>query len=413
MPKDFRWAAKEVKTICPYCGIGCGVYLAVRQNQVVGVSGDLKSPVNKSSLCVKGQFGFEFINQPDRLTLPLIRRNGELSEATWDEALDLVASKLAKYKENEVAVISFAKCTNEENYLIQKFARAVLRTNNVDHCACLCHAPTVAGLAQSFGSGAMTNSIDEISSATCILAIGTNTTANHPVIGLKIKKAVRGGAKLIVANPREIDLGRIAHLWLRHRPGSDVALLMGMMRVIVDEGLTDTFFIEERREHFEAFKKSLEPFDLDFVERLTAVPGEEVAKAAQLYATNKSATILYNMGIIQHTHGTDNVLAIANLAMHTGNVGKPSTGVNPLRGQNNVQGACDMGALPNVYTDYQRVDDPTIRGKFMAVWGYSLAQEPGLTLTEIFQAAYEDKIKALYLVWQKEGEEFTLALFFA
>jgi len=398
MPKDFRWAAKEVKTICPYCGIGCGVYLAVRQDEVVGVSGDPKNPVNKGSLCVKGQFGFEFINHPDRLTSPLIRRNGKLSEATWDEALDLVTSKLAKYKGNEVAVISSAKCTNEENYLIQKFARAALSTNNVDHCARLCHAPTVAGLAQSFGSGAMTNSIDEISSAACILAIGTNTTANHPVIGLKIKKAVKGGAKLIVANPREIDLCRIAHLWLRHRPGSDVALLMGMMRVIVDEGLADTSFIEERCENFEAFKKSLEAFNLDFVERITAVPGEQIAEAARLYATNKPATILYNMGITQHTHGTDNVLATANLAMLTGNVGKPSTGVNPLRGQNNVQGACDMGALPNVYTGYQRVDDPTIRGKFMAVWGCSLPQEPGLTLTEIFQAAYEGKIKALYLI---------------
>ena len=398
MPKDFRWPAKEVKTICPYCGVGCGIYVAVRGDRVVGIRGDPESPMSEGSLCVKGQFGFEFINHPERLTSPLIRRNGDFVETSWDEALGLVADKLSKYKGNEVAVISSAKCTNEENYLIQKFARTVLNTNNIDHCARLCHAPTVAGLAQSFGSGAMTNSINEIVSAACILAIGTNTTANHPVIGLKIKKAVRDGAKLIVVNPREVDLCRMAHLWLRHHPGTDVALLMGMMRVIVAEGLADTFFIEERCEDFEAFKKSLEPFDLDSVEQITGVPGEQVAKAARLYATNKPATLLYNMGITQHTHGTDNVLATANLAMLTGNIGKPSTGVNPLRGQNNVQGACDMGALPNVFTGYQPLHEPAVRGKFMAAWGYSLPQEPGLTLTDIFQAAYEERIKALYLV---------------
>jgi len=397
MPKDFRWPAKEVKTVCPYCGVGCGLYLAVRGNEVVGVRGDPENPVNRGSLCVKGRFGFEFINHPDRLTSPLIRRNGEFSEATWDEALDLVASRLAKYKGEEVATISSAKCTNEENYLIQKFARVVLGTNNVDHCARLCHAPSVTGLVQSFGSGAMTNSIDEISRAACILAIGANTTATHPVIGLRVRRAVKEGAKLIVANPREIDLCRIAHLWLRHRPGSDVALLMGMMRVIVDEGLADSSFIEERCENFDAFKRSLETFDLDFVERVTAVPGEQLAKAARLYATNKPAAILYAMGITQHTHGTDNVLATANLAMLTGNIGKPSTGVNPLRGQNNVQGACDMGALPSVYAGYQQVDDPKVKEKFEAAWRCSLKTSPGLTLTEIFQAAQQGQVKALYL----------------
>ena len=398
MLKDFKWPTKEVKTICPYCGVGCGIYLAVRANEVVGVRGDPENLVNRGSLCVKGQFGYEFISHPSRLTSPLIRQNGGFLEATWGEALDLVANKLARYKGSEVAVISSAKCTNEENYLIQKFARVVLGTNNIDHCARLCHAPTVAGLAQAFGSGAMTNSIDEISRAACILAIGTNTTAAHPVIGLKIKKAVRGGAKLIVANPREIDLCRIAHLWLRHRPGSDVALLMGMMRVIVDQGLADSSFIEERCENFDAFRQSLEPFDMDFVERVTGVPGGRVAEAARLYATTKPATILYAMGITQHTHGTDNVLAIANLAMLTGNIGKPSTGVNPLRGQNNVQGACDMGALPNVYTGYQPVDDFRVRQKFESTWGCRLSASPGLTLTEIFDAAYRGQVKALYII---------------
>ncbi|MBW1698869.1 MAG: formate dehydrogenase subunit alpha [Deltaproteobacteria bacterium] len=396
--KNFTWPDKEVKTICPYCGVGCGIYLAARGNSVVGVFGDPDNPVNKGSLCVKGQFGVEFINHSDRLTSPLISKNGSFSEASWDEALDLIATKLSKYKGEEVAVISSAKCTNEENYLIQKFARVVLGTHNVDHCARLCHASTVAGLAASFGSGAMTNSIGEISGAASILAIGTNTTETHPVIGIKVRKAAEDGAKLIVANPREIDLCRIAHVRLRHRPGSDVALLMGMMRVIFEENLHDPTFIAERCENFDAFRQSLESFDLDFVEEKTTVPRDLIVEAARLYATKKPAAILYAMGITQHTHGTDNVLAIANLAMLTGNIGKPSTGVNPLRGQNNVQGACDMGALPNMYTGYQRVDDPKVRKKFEKAWGVGLNPSPGLTLTEIFEAAYEGKIKAIYLV---------------
>ncbi len=256
----------------------------------------------------------------------------------------------------------------------------------------------MAGLATSFGSGAMTNSIGEIGDAACILAIGTNTTATHPVIGVEVNKAVRKGGKLIVGNPREIMLVHCADVWLRHRPGTDVALLMGMMRVIVDEKLLDSTFIAQRCENFDAFKASLKNFDLGFVEQVTGVPKELVIKAARIYATTKPATILYTMGITQHTHGTDNVLAIANLAMLTGNIGKPSTGVNPLRGQNNVQGACDMGALPTVYSGYQGVSDPFIRGKFEKEWECSLNPNPGLTLTEIFDAAHKGKIKALYIV---------------
>jgi formate dehydrogenase alpha subunit len=251
----------------------------------------------------------------------------------------------------------------------------------------------------------MTNSIREIGDAACILAIGTNTTSAHPVIGLEIIRAVRNGAKLIVANPHEVELCHFADIFLRHRPGTNVPLLMGMMRVIVDEGLLDSSFILERCENFAAFKDSLSNFDLDFVERITGAPGELVAEAARMYATHKPATILYAMGITQHTHGTDNVMATANLAMLTGSIGKPSTGVNPLRGQNNVQGACDMGALPDVYPGYQSVVDPAIREKFETAWGSILSPTPGLTLTEIFDAAYEGKIKALYLV----GENPTLS----
>jgi len=399
--KSTRNLGKEtskVKTICPYCGCGCSIYLSVRDQEILGISPCPENSVNGISLCVKGRYGFEFIHHRERLKTPLIKREGEFVEASWDEALDLVARKLGSYQAEELAVISSAKCTNEDNYIAQKLARAVLSTNNVDHCARLCHAPTVAGLAQSFGSGAMTNSISEIGDARCILAIGTNTTEAHPIIGLEIKRAVNKGAKLIVANPREIPLVGWAHLWLQHKPGSDVALLMGMMRVIVDEDLLDRAFIDERCENFDDFKKSLKNFGLDFVEKTTGVPKDKIAEAARMYATEKPSTILYAMGITQHSHGTDNVIATANLAMLTGNIGKPSTGVNPLRGQNNVQGACDLGALPNVYPGYQSVADANIRGKFEAAWGCSLPAEPGLTITEMIDAAYNKKIKAIYII---------------
>ncbi len=398
-PKEAKQPTREVETTCPYCGVGCQIYLGIRHGRVITVRGSREGTVNKGSLCVKGRFGItEFVHHPERLTTPLVRQNGKFTEATWDEALDLVADRLRRYKGDEVAVFSSAKCTSEENYVIQKFARAVLGTNNVDHCARLCHAPSVAGLAQVFGSGAMTNCISEIGDAKCILAIGTNTTEAHPIIGLEVKKAVRRGAKLIVANPRKIDLVHFADFWLRHRPGTDVALLMGMMRVIVDEGLVDSAFVEKRCENFDVFRESLKNFDLDTVEQITGVPKNNIAEAARAYATNSPASILYAMGITQHSHGTDNVIATANLAMLTGNIGKPSSGVNPLRGQNNVQGSCDLGALPNLYTGYQAVAAPAIREKFETAWGVPLPSEPGLTLIEIINAAHQEKIKALYIV---------------
>jgi formate dehydrogenase alpha subunit len=407
---------RVVTTICPYCGVGCQLKLEVKDEKIIASKPDPDGPANHGQACVKGRFGIaEFVHHPERLTSPLIRKNGDLKEASWDEALELVAERLKHYTPNEVAVIASAKCTNEENYVMQKFGRAVLGTNNIDHCARLCHAPTVAGLVQSFGSGAMTNSIDEAEGAACIFAIGTNTTVSHPVIGLRIKKAVQSGARLIVANPMKVDICRFADIWLRLRPGTDVALLMGMMRVIVDEGLLDSAFIKERCENFDAFKESLKGFNLDSVEQITNVPQDKIAEAARIYATSKPATILfYTMGITQHSHGTDNVLATANLAMLTGNVGKPSSGVNPLRGQNNVQGACDMGSLPNVYPGYQAVSNPAIREKFETAWGCSLPPslkdkfgitwacslplDPGLTLVEMLDAAYRKEIKAIYLI---------------
>jgi len=244
----------------------------------------------------------------------------------------------------------------------------------------------------------MTNSINEIGDAACIFVIGSNTSAAHPVIALEIKRAVRNGGKLIIANPREIELCHFADVWLRHTPGSDVALLMGMMKVIMEEKLVDTAFVSECCENFDAFRESLNKFDLGFVEKVTSVPYQQIVAAARLYASTKPASIIYCMGITQHSHGTDNVQALANLSMLTGNIGKPSTGVNPLRGQNNVQGACDMGGLPNVYTGYQRVDNPDIQRKFEAAWGYNLKPKPGLTLMEILNAAHDGKIKAAYIM---------------
>ena len=256
----------------------------------------------------------------------------------------------------------------------------------------------MAGLATTLGSGAMTNSLDDLNDARCILAIGTNTTEAHPIIGMNMRKAVRGGTRLIVANPLEIPLVRDAAIWLQHRSGTDVALLMGMMKVIVDEGLMDTAFIEERCENYDLFKDSLKNYPLSLVENITGVPGEKLAEAARLYATNSPAAICYTMGITQHSHGTDNVIATANLAMLTGNIGKPGSGVNPLRGQNNVQGACDVGALPNVYPGYQAVNNEDIRKKFESAWGVSLNPTPGKTLTEIMPLAHEGKVKAMYLM---------------
>ncbi len=256
----------------------------------------------------------------------------------------------------------------------------------------------MAGLATSLGSGAMTNAIDELGGAASILAIGTNTTATHPIIALKVKDAVKSGAKLIVANPKEIDLCQFADVFLRHKPGTDVPLLMGMSKVILDEGLEDKDFIASRCEDFDAFKESLAAFDLDTVEKITGVPQDKIVEAAKIYAEQSPASIIYCMGITQHVHGTDNVLAISNLALLTGNLGKESAGVNPLRGQNNVQGACDMGSLPNVYPGYQAVTVPDNKAKFEKAWGVELSDQAGLTHTRIFDACHDGNIKSLYLV---------------
>jgi formate dehydrogenase (NADP+) alpha subunit len=413
--KDIMVPEKDIETTCPYCGVGCSIYLGVRAGKIVRVRGNEKGPVNGGELCVKGRYGLDFVNHPDRLTRPLIRREDvpkfstsrEITEvfreADWGEALDRVAQGITKIAAgcgpDSIGVLSSAKCTNEENYLLQKFARAALNTNNVDHCARLCHASTVAAALAAFGDGAMSNSISDIDYAEVMLVIGSNTTECHPIIGRKIRRAVRNnGAKLIVADPRRIELSEIAEVHLEHLPGTDVALLNGMMRQILEDGLQDQGFISERCEDFEHFRESLQPYDLKTVEMITGVPAEKIQRSARLFAGAQKAVIFYGMGITQHTTGTDNAKTIANLLMLTGNLGRQGTGFSPLRGQNNVQGACDMGALPVFFPGYQRVNDPIVREKFRQAWGRELSQTPGLTITEMVQAAYDGRLKALYVM---------------
>jgi len=391
----------EVKTVCPYCGVGCVLFLGARGGRVVSVRPD-DSAVNRGQLCVKGRFGLEFVGAPDRLTTPLIRRDGKLEPASWEEALETVASRFLEIRERHgaeaLAGLASAKCTNEENYLFQKLVRSVLGTNNVDHCARLCHSSTVAGLAQAFGSGAMTNSIDELEHADCILVTGSNTTEAHPVIALRIKDAVKRGATLIVADPREIGLTSYAGIHLRQRSGTDVALFSAMMQVILGEGLADEGFVRERTEGLDDFREVVTEYTPENVEALTGVPAADIRAAARAFAGAKNASIVYSMGITQHTTGVDNVLSLANLAMLTGNLGRPFTGVNPLRGQNNVQGACDMGALPNVLPGYQAVTDDALRSRFEKAWGAELSGEIGMTAVEIVHAAGEGEIKGLYVM---------------
>lgn len=396
------WEVEKIQTTCSYCGVGCQLEMWVKDNKIVRLQGADAVP-NYGSTCIKGRFGHNYINKEDRLRTPLIRRNGVLEPATWQEALSVIKENLLKirrdYGPDSIAGLASAKCTNEENYVFQKFVRAAIGTNNVDHCARLCHASTVAGLAAAFGSGAMTNSIAELEDAKCILVTGSNTTETHPVIATIIRRAVhQNGAKLIVVDPRKIDLVKDAALWLRQRNGTDVAWMNGMMNVILNEGLQDKAFISERTEGFEDLKNIVEQYTPEKVEQITGIPADKLRQAARIYATAPRSSLIYSMGITQHTTGTDNVLSTANLAMITGNMGKWATGVNPLRGQNNVQGACDLGALPNVYSGYQKVTDPSIQEKFEKAWGAKLSPNIGLTVVEIMNAAAQGKVKGLVIM---------------
>jgi formate dehydrogenase alpha subunit len=391
-----------ILTTCPYCGCGCNFYLAVANGKVVDVAPCFTDRISRGKLCIKGRRAHEFIDSEHRLTKPLIRKNGQLKEASWDEALDFIAKGLSDIKSEAgpdvIGLLSSAKCTNEENYLMMKLARAVIGTNNVDHCARLCHASTVVGLVAAFGSGAMTNSIPEVAEAECLLVTGSNTIEQHPLIGTRVLEAKEHGATLIVVDPRQTPLSGKADFLLRQKPGTDVAWLNGFINIIINQNLHDEEFIKERTEGFEELKKTVTEYTPQKVEQITGIPTELLTRAAIAYAKAGSAMILYSMGITQHATGTDNVKSIANLAMLTGNVGKAHSGVNPLRGQNNVQGACDMGALPNVYSGYQKVADPEVRQKLEKFWNAILPDKPGLTVVEMMNAAEQGKLRALYIM---------------
>ena len=389
---------KNVLTVCPYCGCGCNFYLQVFDGELIGILPCKSHVVSQGKLCIKGWNATDFVVSKDRLTKPLMKKDGKFVEISWDKALNIISEKFRKYSSDDVAVLSSAKCTNEENYLMMKFARAVLKTNSVDHCARLCHASTVVGLGKTFGSGAMTNSIGELEDADCIFVIGSNTTEQHPLIARYLMRAREKGAKIIVADPRLIPLTQFSDYHLRQRPGTDVALLNGFMNVILNKGLEDKEFIDKRTEGFKELKEIVKKYNPEDVEKITGIPKELIIEAARIYAKAKSASIVYSMGITQHTTGVDNVVSCANLAMLTGNVGKPSTGVNPLRGQSNVQGACDMGALPNVYSGYQKVSDENARTKFEKAWNTELPSKTGLTIVEMINEAAKGKLKAMYIM---------------
>jgi formate dehydrogenase alpha subunit len=405
-------ADRVVRSTCPYCGVGCQIDLSVKDGRVFRVDAPFEAAPNYGMLCVKGRYGIDYVQHPSRLTRPLIRVNtGEprlappvWREAGWDEALDHTAERLAAIVRERggdaIATYASAKATNEDNYLFQKFVRAVLGTNNIDHCARLCHAGSVTGLQLAIGSSAMSNSIAEMEHLDVFIVTGSNTTETHPVIGNFLKRAVRqNGAKLIVIDPRQIELADFAALWLRQNPGTDVAIWQAMAHVVVQEKLFDPEFIATRTEGFDAYLESLEHTTPEWAEAITGVLAEDIRQAARMYAQAGAAAVYWGMGISQSTHGTDNTLAITNLALMCGHVGRPGTGLNPLRGQNNVQGCSDSGGLPNVFTAYQRVDDDAIRRRFEAAWGgVALNPRPGLTVTEMVDGALAGRIRAMFVM---------------
>ncbi len=394
-------------TTCIYCGCGCGLYLQTDGNRIISSVPSRNHPVSDGSLCVKGWNSFEFENSRERITQPLIRRGGKegkLEPATWEEAIELVANRFSSFKErygsDSLAFLSSAKATNEENFLMMKLARAVFGTNNVDHCARLCHASTVTGLALTMGSGAMTNSVEDFDKADCFLVTGSDTTGQHPLIGSRIIRSVLDrGAKLLLFDPRRIRLSKYAHIHAQQRPGTDVAWINGLMHVIIRDGLEAREYIEERTTGYQELKRVVERYEPSYVEGITGIPAKVLEEAAHIYAGTRKAMIVFAMGITQHTTGVNNVKSLANLAMLTGHVGFPAMGVNPLRGQNNVQGACDVGGLPDVYSGYQKVENPEARKKFMKAWEVDyLPDKTGLTLTEIFQNACRGKIRGIYVM---------------
>ena len=391
---------KYVPTICPYCGTGCGLNFVVKDDKIVGVEPYKRHPVNEGKVCPKGNFGYEFINREDRLTTPLIKENGEFREASWDEALDLVANKLKEVSDDDPNKVGFYACArspNENIYITQKLARVACGTQNVDHCARICHGPTVAGLATTFGSGAMTNGFDSIKEADYIFCIGSNNMEAHPLFGRKLIQAQKNGAKLVVLDPRYTPTAKIADEYVQFKTGTDVALMNAMIKVIIDNDLQDDEFIKNRTKGFDELKETVQKYDLETVSEITHIAPEVIEELAIEYAKADKAAIVYSLGITEHSHGADNVMSTANLAMLTGNIGREGTGVNPLRGQNNVQGACDMGAMPTDFPEFlcRMTAGETIW--VIAYYGTNLPAKPGLTLVEMMNAAHAGDLKVLYI----------------
>ena len=401
------WDLEKVRSACAYCGVGCELEINVNRKtgKIANVTTDYSSPtaLNKGRSCVKGRFAWQFVQSEDRLTTPLIREGEGFRKASWDEALSLVAENLMRIKKEHgsdaLGFFSSARCTNEENYLMQRLAREIFQTNNVDHCARLCHSATVAGLAETLGSGAMTNDYGSIREADVILIIGSNTSETHPVIASFIKeRKKKGNCTLIVCDPRKIEMAKYADIYISHKCGSDVALFNGLMHVILREGLQDASFVEKHVNNFEKLKEMLPKYTPEYVSEITGVAPELIEKAARAYAKGPNSAIFFTMGITQHTTGPNNVRSASNLALLCGMLGRPGTGVNPLRGQNNVQGACDMGCLPNVLPGYQKVGSPEVRQKAKEQWGCDLPEKPGLTMTELMGQAGEGGLKGVYIM---------------
>lgn len=391
----------ETATICPYCGVGCNLIVISDGKNIQNIVPSNRKDLNFGALCIKGWKGINYVNSTKRLKKPLLKVDNKFVEISWDQAISITVNKLSetmeRYGPNSIAFQASAKCTNEDNYLMQKLARQVFHTNNVDHCARSCHASTIEGLISTIGSGAMTTSIADIDNADLYFVIGSNTTEQHPIIGARIINNVRVGKKLILADPRKIQLSNFAEIHLRHYPGTDLALLNTMAHVIIEKDLHNKKFIEERTENFEEFRKIIEFYDLERGSRITGVDAKAIEEAAILYGTSKSI-IFYAMGITQHTQGTQNVQAVANLALLTGNVGIKGTGIAPLRGQNNVQGSSDMGALCDLLPGYKKVYDDQAREKFEKYWICKLPKEPGLSLTEMFEEVLKNKVKVMYIM---------------
>ncbi|MFN2462094.1 MAG: formate dehydrogenase subunit alpha [Candidatus Velthaea sp.] len=407
---------KKVESACPYCGVGCLLTYNIKDEKILWVDGR-DGPSNDSRLCVKGRFGFDYVHNPKRLTKPMIRKDGiaktaqlldpdemwnVFREATWEEALDAAGGKLRAIRDSNgpeaLAGFGSAKCSNEEAYLFQKLVRAGFRNNNVDHCTRLCHASSVAALLEDVGSGAVSNQVEDVALADVAIVIGSNPTTNHPVAATFMKNAAKAGTKIILMDPRRSDLSRHATYFLQFNSDTDVALLNGIMHVIVAEGLVNEAFVRERTENYEALKANVAEYPPEKVAPITGIPADVIREVARLYATAKNAIIFWGMGISQHVHGTDNARCLISLALMTGQIGRPGTGLHPLRGQNNVQGASDVGLIPMMYPDYQRVDDADARRKFEALWQTKLDPVAGLTVTEITEQAYCGVIRGMYIM---------------